>query len=110
MSLRHTICLTLGGLTALIAALGCGELRHTEVGRLQLQWIDVHVHLFADKGMSADFDKTARTALEIMDAEQIRKMVVMSPPRPRQGPDVESFAEIIKRYEPRFAMLGGGGT
>ncbi|MGH8055638.1 MAG: transposase, partial [Candidatus Entotheonellia bacterium] len=58
----------------------------------------------------ADFDEAARKALQIMDGERIRTMLVMSPPRAREGPDTESLAEITKRYGPRLAMLGGGGT
>ena len=45
-----------------------------------------------------------------MQAESIRTIVVMSPPRPLEGADFESFAEIAKKYAPRIVMLGGGGT
>jgi len=97
-------------LAALVAALGCTGLGSAPHAQRQGDWIDVHVHLFADKGALADFDEVARTALQIMDAERIRTMLVMSPPRAREGPDTESLAEIAKRYGPRIAMLGGGGT
>ena len=70
----------------------------------------MHVHLFADKGALADFDEAARTALQMMETERIRMMLVMSPPRAREGPDTESLAELTKQYGPRLAMLGGGGT
>jgi hypothetical protein len=76
----------------------------------QGDWIDVHVHLFADQGARADFDEAARTARQMMKTERIRAMLVMSPPRMREGPDTESLAAITKQYGPRLAMLGGGGT
>jgi len=110
MRLRRTTQLTLGNLTALVAALGCTLTGSAPRAQGQGDWIDAHVHLFADKGALADFDEAARKALEIMDAERIRTMVVMSPPRARAGPDTESLAKITKKYGPRIAMLGGGGT
>ena len=110
MRRRRTTNLTLGGLAALIAVLGCALMGSAPHAQGQGDWIDVHVHLFADKGSLADFDEAARKALQIMDAERIRTMFVMSPPRAREGPDTESLAEITKKYGPRIAMLGGGGT
>lgn len=76
----------------------------------QADWIDVHFHLLADKNDLESFDEAARTALEIMDSESIRKIIVMSPPRPRENFDVESLSEVVKKYRPRIAMLGGGGS
>ncbi len=73
-------------------------------------WIDVHFHLIADKGDLEGFDEAARAALQIMDAERIRTIVVMSPPRPRENFDIESLADIAKKYGPRIVMFGGGGT
>jgi len=110
MRLRGTTHLTLGSLAALVAALGCTVMGSAPHAQEQGDWIDVHVHLFADKGALADFDEVARKALQIMDAERIRTMLVMSPPRAREGSDTEGLAEIAKRYGPRIAMLGGGGT
>jgi predicted TIM-barrel fold metal-dependent hydrolase len=110
MRFRRAANLTLGGLATLVAILGCTVMGSAPHAPAQGDWIDVHVHLFADKGAGADFDEAARTALEIMDAERIRTILVLSPPRVREGPDTESFAEIAKKYAPRIAMLGGGGT
>ncbi|MDH3444482.1 MAG: amidohydrolase [Deltaproteobacteria bacterium] len=76
----------------------------------QADWIDVHFHLIADKGDLARFDEAARAAQQIMDTEGIRKIIVMSPPRPRENFDVESLAEVVKKYPTRIAMLGGGGS
>lgn len=76
----------------------------------QGDWIDVHFHLVADKGDLPSFDEAARKALQIMDAERIRTIVVMSPPRPRENFDVESLAAVAKKYGPRIVMFGGGGT
>jgi predicted TIM-barrel fold metal-dependent hydrolase len=100
----------LGGGAALVVALGSAAMGSAPRTSGQGEWIDVHVHLFADKGALADFDEVARQALQIMDAEGIRTMLVMSPPRVREGPDTESLAEMTRRYGPRLAMLGGGGT
>jgi len=110
MRLRRTTHLTLGSLAALVAVLGCTVMGSAPNTQGQGDWIDVHVHLFADKGALADFEEAARKALQIMDAERIRTMLVMSPPRAREGPDIESLAELTKQYGPRLAMLGGGGT
>jgi predicted TIM-barrel fold metal-dependent hydrolase len=105
-----THLLTIGSLATLVGVLGCALRGSAPQAQGQGDWIDVHVHLFADKGAPAGFDETARTALRIMDAERIRTMLVMSPPRAREGPDAESLAEIARKYGPRIAMLGGGGT
>jgi hypothetical protein len=110
MRLRRTTNLTLGSLAPLVAVLGCSLIGPAPHPQSQGVWIDVHVHLFADKGALADYDEAARNALQIMDAERIRTMLVMSPPRAREGPDTESLAEITRKYGPRIAMLGGGGT
>ncbi|MGH8694368.1 MAG: amidohydrolase family protein [Burkholderiales bacterium] len=110
MGLRRSVHLTLGSLAALVVILGCTLMGFAPHAQGRGDWIDVHVHLFADKGALADFDEAARTALRIMDAERIRTMVVMSPPRAREGPDAESLAGIARKYGPRIAMLGGGGT
>jgi predicted TIM-barrel fold metal-dependent hydrolase len=97
-------------LAALVAVLGCTVLGSAPQAKGQGDWIDVHVHLFADKDALADFDEAARTALQMMETEGIRTMLVMSPPRARAGPDTESLAAMTKQYGPRLAMLGGGGT
>lgn len=76
----------------------------------QGDWIDVHFHLMTDKGDLESFDEAARMALQVMDAERIRTIVVMSPPRPRENFDIESLAAVVKKHGPRIVMLGGGGT
>ena len=110
MRLRRTPHLTLGSVAMLAAVLGCTVMGSPPHVQRQGEWIDVHVHLFADRGALADFDEAARTALQMMETERIRTILVMSPPRAREGPDTESLAEIAKQYGPRIAMLGGGGT
>ncbi|MBI4189279.1 MAG: amidohydrolase family protein [Betaproteobacteria bacterium] len=110
MRLQWTPHLTFSSVAALVVAFGCTVMGSAPHAQGQGDWIDVHVHLFADKGALADFDEAARTALQIMDAEHIRTMLVMSPPRAREGPDTESLAELTKQHGPRLAMLGGGGT
>lgn len=76
----------------------------------QGDWIDVHFHLIADKGDFESFDEAARMALQIMDTERIRSIIVMPPPRSSENFDIESLAEIAKKYGPRIVMSGGGGT
>lgn len=76
----------------------------------QGEWIDVHVHLIADKGSLEDFDEAARAALQIMDANGIRKMVVMSPPRPNHNFDLESLKDVMAKYGQRISVMGGGGS
>ncbi|MGH6689950.1 MAG: amidohydrolase family protein [Gammaproteobacteria bacterium] len=110
MRLRSTPQRLVAGLVVMVAAFGCTVTGSVPSAEGPGEWVDVHVHLFADKGALADFDDVARQALRIMDAERIRTMLVMSPPRVREGPDTESLAELTKRYRPRLAMLGGGGT
>lgn len=92
------------------ASLGCGSKVADITAQTQRDWIDVHVHLLADKGDLEGFEEAAQTALQIMEAENIRTIAVMSPPRPRMNFDVESLAEVAKKYAPRIVMLGGGGT
>lgn len=76
----------------------------------QSEWIDAHVHLIADKGSLDDFDEAARAALQIMDSNGIKKMVVMSPPRPNENFDLESLKGVMAKYGSRIAVFGGGGS
>ena len=110
MRLRQTTHLAFSSMAALLVAFVCTVMGSVLPAQASSEWIDVHVHLFADKGALADFDEAARTALRMMGTERIRTMLVMSPPRVRAGPDTESFTEMTKLYGPRLAMLGGGGT
>ena len=110
MRYLSTIRIAIGSTSAQAVAFACLMMGLASHAHSQAGWIDVHVHLFADKGALADFDETARQLLQIMDAENIRTAVVMSPPRGREGPDTESFSLLTQQYSPRIAMLGGGGT
>jgi hypothetical protein len=76
----------------------------------QEEWIDAHVHLVADKGALDDFDEVARNALQIMDSNGIKKMVIMSPPRPNENYDIESLKGVMAKYGTRFAVMAGGGS
>ena len=95
---------------ALVILLGSSAITFDARAQTQGDWIDVHFHLIANKGDLESFDETARTALQIMDAERIRTIVVMSPPRPRENFDIESLADVVKKYGPRIVMFGGGGS
>jgi len=76
----------------------------------QREWIDVHFHLVADKGDLESFDEAAAMAIRMMDAENIRTAVIMSPPRPKENFDIESISAVAKKYAPRLVMFGGGGS
>jgi hypothetical protein len=104
----RSLCLV--AVAALAAMLGNNLLVSEARAQPQGDWIDVHFHLIADKGDLQGFEEAARGALQIMDAERIRTIIVMSPPRPRENFDMESLADIAKRQGTRIAMLGGGGT
>ena len=73
-------------------------------------WIYVHFHLFADKGDLEGFDEAAQRALVIMDEMGINKILIMSPPRPRENFDIESLTKLSKKSGSRIAFLGGGGS
>ena len=102
--------LSLVTFAALVVLLGGNLIGFDARAQSQGDWIDVHFHLIADKGDLESFDEAARAALQIMNAERIRTIVVMSPPRPRENFDIESLAGIAKKYGPRIVMFGGGGT
>ncbi|MDP1537214.1 MAG: hypothetical protein Q8L95_08535 [Burkholderiales bacterium] len=109
MRLR-TEALCLVTFAALIVLLGGNLLAFDARAQSQGDWIDVHFHLIADKGNLESFDEAAGMALQIMDTERIRTIIVMSPPRPRENFDIESLADIVKKYGPRIVMFGGGGS
>ncbi len=109
MKLRSGIfCLvTFAALTVLLG----GNLMVSDTrAQSQGDWIDVHFHLIANNGDLEGFDEAARAALQIMDAERIRTIVVMSPPILGANSDVESLANIAKKYGPRIVIFGGGET
>lgn len=98
-------------LPAALAAMICtGGLIGTAQAQAAREWIDVHFHLVADKGDLEAFDEAATMALRMMDAENIRTAIIMSPPRSKENFDIESIAAAAKKYTPRLVMLGGGGS
>ncbi len=76
----------------------------------KIDWIDVHVHLIAAKGALDDFDEAARAALQIMDDNNIKKIIVMSPPRSKENFDIESLTGVMAKYSARIAVMCGGGS
>lgn len=109
MRLRSAaICLA--AFAALAVSTGGNLMVSAARAQTQGDWIDAHFHLIADKGDLDSFDEAARMALQIMDAERMRTIIIMSPPRPRENFDAESLAAVAKKYGPRIVMLGGGGT
>lgn len=107
-----TVCRThcLAGFAALAAMLGGALLSSAAHAQPQDDWIDVHFHLVADKDDLESFDEAAAMALQMMDAEGMRAIVIMSPPRPNENFDIESLAAVARKYAPRMVMFGGGGT
>ena len=75
-----------------------------------IEWIDVHVHLIADR-MTSDYRGAVGAALTAMDEAAITKVVVMPPPQPAGAGAIEIDA-FVAALAPRarFAVLGGGGS
>lgn len=94
----------------LAALIGTGGFAGTACAQGAREWIDVHFHLVADKGDLEAFDEAAAMALRMMDTENIRTALIMSPPRPKENFDIESIAAVAKKHAPRMVMMGGGGT
>lgn len=85
---RRSKALSLVTFAALVVLLGGNLLAFDARAQSQDDWIDVHFHLIADKGDLESFDEAAGTALQIMNTERIRTIIVMSPPRPRENFDI----------------------
>lgn len=73
------------------------------------EWTDIHFHWTMDDASSTQ--ELAEKSLAIMQAENIRTLVVSSQPKP--GPSGADFLEVQKLVAPygkRFAVLGGGNS
>ena len=78
-----------------------------------LEWIDVHMHLVAGRGPSADYPAAVSAALAVMDEAGIARAVVLPPPQvygTLPPFDSDDFVAAIGPYRSRFAFLGGGGS
>lgn len=95
---------------AMVVIIATAWLAFPATARSQNDWIDAHVHLVADKGSLKDFDMAARAAIKVMNANKIKKMVIMSPPQPTEDFDIESLKGVMAKYGERFVIMGGGGT
>lgn len=76
---------------------------------LAQEWTDVHFHWTMDDASSTQ--ELAEKSLALMQAENIRTLVVSSQPRPGQAGS--NFLEVQKLLEPhgkRFAVLAGGNS
>ena len=76
---------------------------------LAQEWIDVHFHWTMDDASSTQ--ELVDKSLALMQAENIRTLVVSSQPKP--GPSGSNFLEVQKLLEPhgmRFAVLAGGNS
>jgi hypothetical protein len=73
------------------------------------EWTDIHFHWTMDDASSTQ--ELAEKSLALMQAENIRTLVVSSQPKP--GPSGADFLEVQKLIAPygkRFAVLGGGNS
>lgn len=94
-----------------IFRLGCltGLLLAYAGSALAQEWIDVHFHWTMDDASTTQ--ELVDKSLAIMQAENIRTLVLSSQPKP--GQTGANFLEIQKLLEPhgkRFAVLGGGNS
>jgi predicted TIM-barrel fold metal-dependent hydrolase len=72
-----------------------------------VRWVDAHFHMLAET--NAQVDALARQALELMDRENIRTLIVMCPPQSKDSiADADVIAPVLAKYGDRFAVMGGG--
>jgi predicted TIM-barrel fold metal-dependent hydrolase len=73
-------------------------------------WVDVHIHLIADR-QTMDYRGAVAAAVAAMNDAGITRAVVMPPPQPSGSSafDYDGFAPALVPRD-RFAFLGGGGS
>lgn len=79
---------------------------------MDLPILDVHAHLIGGR-QNEFFGEAVSSALADMNRFNVRKTIVMAPPRGAFIPlnfDYPQFLPAIKRHPGRFAFLGGGGS
>jgi len=82
-----------------------------------LIWVDVHNHLAGWLGSSGqrkdNYIKAAKIAIEVMDRENIKMMILMPTPQTvdqNNHHDIDDYLSVVKEYPYRFALLAGGGS
>lgn len=81
----------------------------TNVGAEPGYIVDTHVHL----DPMDDVHAGVSAAIATMDRFHIRRIVLMSPPRPPNRPfryDIETLLFAAEKYPGRISLAGGGGT
>ena len=76
-------------------------------------YVDTHNHLIIGRGRSGDYLSGASKALDTMNRLGIEKMLVMPPPFSPGNPryfDVEELLPVVRKFQGRFFVLGGGGS
>ncbi|MBC8179378.1 MAG: amidohydrolase family protein [Deltaproteobacteria bacterium] len=88
--------------------------RPPEKKSTELIYVDTHNHLVGRRVMGRyDLEKSARIAIEAMDATGVKLNLLMPMPQ-TVNQDLqlyfEDFLPIVEQYPNRFAALGGGGS
>lgn len=82
-----------------------------------LSYIDTHDHLsgwaYRKGSLAEGFEKAAQVAIDTMDKEGIKIMLLMPTPQTvnqHNRHKMSDYLDVAKKYPNRFALLGGGGT
>jgi hypothetical protein len=76
-------------------------------------YMDTHNHIIIGRGRSRDYLAGVNKALDTMQRLGIEKMLVMPPPFSPGNPrsfDVEELLPVVRKFQGRFFVLGGGGS
>lgn len=74
-----------------------------------VEWVDTHFHFTMDD--AADTPELAQRALALMQAENIRTVVVSSQPRPRAaGSDFLDVQKKLQAHGKKFVVMAGGNS
>lgn len=77
----------------------------------QKSFIDVHAHLSQEPDLA--FDQAANEAIRTMDRFSVTRVIIMSPPRPRDfsgNYDYQDFQDALKPHAGRLVFAAGGGS
>ena len=89
-------------------AMACG-VWSTAATAQPLEWVDTHFHWTMDDVGSTE--EMAQKSIAIMQAENIRTMILSSQPRPGQaGANFVELQKLLAAHGKRFAVLGGGNS
>lgn len=74
------------------------------------KWIDVHYHVVGDKGEMAGFAAAIEDVKSIMEESNMSSILIMSPPRPFKGFDIDELLQVQKQAPDNIFIMGGGGS